>query len=104
MFERVAVPVIGVVENMSYFVCPDCEQRHAIFGVGGGNRLADELGVPLLGQIPFFPGVLQGGDRGEPIVVSDPNAEAAKALLDLARRLSGLLPAGDAARVNAALL
>jgi ATP-binding protein involved in chromosome partitioning len=104
MFERVAVPVIGVVENMSYFVCPDCEQRHAIFGEGGGNRLSDELGVPLLGQIPFFPGVLQSGDRGEPIVISDPNADAAKALLDLARRLGGLLPARDAAGVNAALL
>ncbi|HKR09843.1 MAG TPA: Mrp/NBP35 family ATP-binding protein [Gemmatimonadaceae bacterium] len=104
MFERVAVPVVGVVENMSYFVCPNCSQRHAIFGEGGGNRLSNELGVPLLGQIPFFPGVLQSGDRGEPIVISDPNADAAQALLDLARRLSGLLPAGDAARVNAALL
>ncbi len=104
MFERVAVPVIGVVENMSYFVCPHCEQRHFIFGEGGGKRLSEELGVPVLGEIPFFPGVLQGGDRGEPIVISNPGADAAKALLDLARRLSGLLPAGDAARVNAALL
>ena len=104
MFERVAVPVIGVVENMSYFVCPHCEQRHSIFGEGGGTRLSEELGVPVLGEIPFFPGVLQGGDRGEPIVISDPNTDAAKALTDLARRLSGLLPAGDAARVNAALL
>ncbi|MFL5483110.1 MAG: P-loop NTPase [Gemmatimonadaceae bacterium] len=104
MFERVAVPVLGVVENMSYFICPHCEQRHFIFGEGGGKRLSEELGVAVLGQIPFFPGVLQGGDRGEPIVVSDPNADAAKALIDLARRLSGLLPAGDSARVNAALL
>ena len=104
MFERVAVPVIGVVENMSYFICPHCEQRHYIFGEGGGKRLSEELGVPVLGQIPFFPGVLQGGDRGEPIVVSDPEADAARALIDLARRLSGLLPAGDATRVNAALL
>ena len=104
MFERVAVPVIGVVENMSYFMCPHCSARHTIFGEGGGQRLADELRVPLLGQIPFFPGVLQSGDRGEPIVVAEPNADAAKALLDLARRLSGLLPAGNAAGVNAALL
>ncbi|HET9636929.1 MAG TPA: Mrp/NBP35 family ATP-binding protein [Gemmatimonadaceae bacterium] len=104
MFERVAVPVIGVVENMSYFICPHCDQRHFIFGEGGALRLSAELGVPVLGQIPFFPGVLQGGDRGEPIVISDPNSDAAKALTDLARRLSGLLPAGDAARVNAALL
>ena len=104
MFERVAVPVLGVVENMSYFVCPHCEERHFIFGQGGGKRLSEEIGIPVLAHIPFFPGVLQGGDRGEPIVVSDPEADAAKALVDLARRLSGLLPAGDAARVNAALL
>jgi ATP-binding protein involved in chromosome partitioning len=103
MFERVAVPVIGIVENMSYFVCPHCERQHFIFGEGGGERLAGELGVPVLGQIPFFPGVLEGGDRGEPIVISDSSSDAAKALTDLARRLSGLLPAGDAARVNAAL-
>jgi len=104
MFERVAVPVVGVVENMSYFICPHCAERHYLFGEGGGQRLSEELGVPVIGQIPFFPSVLQSGDRGQPIVISDPNADAAKALLDLARRLSGLLPAGDTARVNAALL
>jgi ATP-binding protein involved in chromosome partitioning len=91
MFERVAVPVIGIVENMSYFICPNCEAKHRIFGSGGGKRLADELNVPLLGEIPFFPGVLSGGDRGEPIVVSEPETPAAKALFELAGRLKGLL-------------
>ena len=91
MFERVAVPVIGIVENMSYFICPNCEAKHRIFGTGGGKRLADELNVPLLGEIPFFPGVLSGGDRGEPIVVSEPETLAAKALFELAGRLKGLL-------------
>jgi ATP-binding protein involved in chromosome partitioning len=103
MFQRVAVPVLGVVENMSYFICPSCTDRHDIFGVGGGKRLAEELDVPLLGEIPFFPGVLAGGDRGEPIVVSEPESGAAKALVDLAGRLSGLLAGSDAAGVNAAL-
>jgi ATP-binding protein involved in chromosome partitioning len=103
MFQRVAVPVLGVVENMSYFVCPNCSEKHRIFGTGGGERLADELGVPLLAEVPFFPAVLSGGDRGEPIVVAEPNTLAAGALLDLARRLSGLLPSRDATRVNAAL-
>ncbi|HEV7838268.1 MAG TPA: Mrp/NBP35 family ATP-binding protein [Gemmatimonadaceae bacterium] len=97
MFERVAVPVLGVVENMSYFICPHCEHKHRIFGEGGGKSLADELAVPLLAEIPFFPGVLSGGDRGEPIVVSDPHAPAARELLDLAGRLSGLLPRREAA-------
>ena len=91
MFERVAVPVIGIVENMSYFICPNCEAKHRIFGSGGGKRLADELNVPLLGEIPFFPGVLSGGDRGEPIVVSEPETPAAQALFELAGRLKGLV-------------
>jgi len=91
MFQRVAVPVLGVVENMSYFICPHCSTKHRIFGSGGGKRLADELEVPLLGEIPFFGGVLEGGDRGEPIVVSEPETPAAQALFELAARLKGLL-------------
>src|SRR6476659_5664726 len=69
MFQRVAVPVLGIIENMSYFICPNCSEKHRIFGSGGGQRLAKELDVPLLAEIPFFSGVLSGGDRGEPIVV-----------------------------------
>jgi ATP-binding protein involved in chromosome partitioning len=91
MFQRVAVPVLGIVENMSYFICPHCQEKHRIFGSGGGKRLADELDVPLLGEIPFFGGVLEGADRGEPIVVSEPQTPAAQALFELAGRLKGLL-------------
>jgi ATP-binding protein involved in chromosome partitioning len=98
MFERVAVPVLGVVENMSYFICPHCENKHRIFGEGGGKSLADELHVPLLAEVPFFPAVLSGGDRGEPIVVSEPETPAAQALLKLAGTVTGLLPSGEAAR------
>jgi ATP-binding protein involved in chromosome partitioning len=91
MFQRVAVPVLGVIENMSYFICPNCQEKHRIFGSGGGKRLAEELNVPLLGEIPFFGGVLEGADRGEPIVVSEPKTPAAQALFELAGRLKGLL-------------
>jgi len=98
MFERVAVPVLGVVENMSYFICPHCQNKHRIFGEGGGKNLADELHVPLLAEVPFFPAVLSGGDRGEPIVVSEPATPAAQALIGLAEKLSGLLPRREAAR------
>ena len=91
MFQRVAVPVLGVIENMSYFVCPHCSELHRIFGAGGGKRLADELEVPLLGEVPFFPAVLSGGDAGEPIVVGAPDSLAAKAIIDLAAKLGGLL-------------
>jgi ATP-binding protein involved in chromosome partitioning len=100
MFQRVAVPVLGIIENMSYFICPHCEHKHRIFGEGGGKQLADELDVPMLAEVPFFPAVLSGGDRGEPIVVSEPTTPAAQALFDLAGRLSGLLPARDAAGVS----
>jgi ATP-binding protein involved in chromosome partitioning len=98
MFERVAVPVLGVVENMSYFICPHCQNKHRIFGEGGGKNLADELHVPLLAEVPFFPAVLSGGDRGEPIVVSEPATPAAQALIGLAEKLSALLPRREAAR------
>jgi len=104
MFQRVAVPVLGVVENMSYFVCPSCSEKHRIFGEGGGERLARELDVPLLAEIPFFPAVLEGADRGEPIVLSAPDSPAAEALFELAGRLSGLLAGSNPAGVNAATL
>ncbi len=103
MFQRVAVPVLGIVENMSYFVCGHCGDRTAIFGSGGGKRLAEELEVPLLGEIPLYPAILEGGDRGQPIVVGEPNAPAAQALFELAGRLRGLLPSRNPARAHAAL-
>jgi ATP-binding protein involved in chromosome partitioning len=92
--------VLGIVENMSYFICPDCQNKHRIFGEGGGKRLADELDVPLLAEVPFFPAVLSGGDRGEPIVVSEPTTPAAQALFDLAGRLGGLVSGREAAGVS----
>ena len=87
MFERVGVPVIGVVENMSYFVCPHCGEQTEIFLTGGGRRLADELGVPLLGQVPLQAGMADLADAGTPIVVGSPSSPAAVALAALAARL-----------------
>jgi len=86
MFEKVAVPVLGIVENMSYFVPPDLpDRRYHIFGKDGGKRVADELGVDFLGEVPIDPRVVEGGDRGKPIVVYAPESEAAQAF----RRLAG---------------
>jgi ATP-binding protein involved in chromosome partitioning len=97
MFERVGVPVVGIVENMSYFVCPHCNTRSEVFLAGGGGRLAAELHVPLLGQVPLQAGMAELADRGEPIVLGDPASPAGVALRDLARTLSarvaGLSPA-----------
>src|SRR5438445_9267481 len=80
--------VVGVIENMSYFVCSHCGERTTIFGEGGGQVAADTLGVPLLGQIPLMLTLREGGDRGTPIVVSDPDSPAGQALRAAAGQLA----------------
>jgi len=99
MFQRVGVPVLGIVENMSYFLCPHCGKPTPLFGTGGGRALADELGLPLLGEIPLAPPVREGGDAGAPIVSADPKSAAAKALVSVAERIVeavAAMPAGAA--------
>ncbi len=96
MFERVGVPIIGVVENMSYFECPHCGKPTALFGSGGGKKLADSLSLPLLAEIPLYPRVLEGGDSGRPIVVSEPDSGAARALTQLAARVRDSAVGDDA--------
>ena len=87
MFQRLNVPMLGVVENMSYFVAPDTGTRYAIFGEGGGKKVADEYGVPLLGQLPLDPDTRKGGDEGAPIIVRRPQSAQAAAFRDVARRV-----------------
>ncbi len=86
MFDRVRIPVTGIVENMSYFVGDD-GKRYDIFGTGGGERAAEDLGVPLMGQIPIEPKVRVCGDMGEPIVQAAPDAGSSNAFRELAKRL-----------------
>ncbi len=80
MFEKVGVPLIGVVENMSFFVCPHCNEQSEIFVHGGGSRLADEVGVPLLGQIPLQAEMAADADAGKPVVLERPDSPAGVAL------------------------
>src|SRR5881296_159616 len=87
MFQRLNVPMLGVVENMSYFVAPDTGTRYAIFGEGGGKKVADEYGVPLLGQLPLDPDTRKGGDEGAPITVRRPQSAQAAAFRDVATRV-----------------
>lgn len=75
MFQRVNVPILGIVENMSYFIAPDTGKRYDIFGTGGGQKLAEELSIPLLGAIPINQNIRQGGDNGKPIVFDKPESE-----------------------------
>jgi ATP-binding protein involved in chromosome partitioning len=93
MFERVGVPVLGVVENMSGFVCPHCGERTEIFLAGGGARLAAELGVPLLGQVPLQAKLPDLADAGRPIVAAEPGSPAAQALEAIAQRVMTALAA-----------
>src|SRR6185295_448829 len=89
MFERVNVPLLGIVENMSYFVCPCCQTRSEIFSHGGGRRAAKEHDWPFLGEIPIDPSVRVGGDEGTPVVISHPDSVVAKAFRATARTLAG---------------
>ena len=87
MFEKVGVPVLGIVENMSFFHCPHCGQRTDIFSSGGGRRLAAELGVPLLAEIPLQERIQQLGESGTPVVLAEPGSPASVAFAALAAGL-----------------
>ena len=84
MFQKVNVPILGIIENMSYYVCGKCGERTEIFSYGGGERAAEKLGLPFLGRIPIDPAIRAGGDSGMPIVVADPNSPQAKAFTAIA--------------------
>jgi ATP-binding protein involved in chromosome partitioning len=100
MFRKVNVPVMGIIENMSYYICRHCGEREEIFGHGGGHRTADMLGVPFLGEVPLDPKVVVGGDSGEPIVVLDPNSVAAQAFREIARRIAQQIESGMAGHTH----
>jgi len=96
MFQEVKTSILGIVENMSGFVCPCCHETTDIFGSGGGKRTAEQYEVPLLGQIPIEPAVREGGDTGRPVVVGHPDSATAQAFNHLAERVAARL-ASDAA-------
>jgi ATP-binding protein involved in chromosome partitioning len=87
MFERVNTDVLGIIENMSGFVCPGCGERHDIFGAGGGKALAEATGVPFLGEIPLDTAVRTAGDTGEPTALSAPDSPAGRAFIEIARQV-----------------
>jgi ATP-binding protein involved in chromosome partitioning len=88
MFEKVRVPIVGIVENMSYFKCDGCEKKHSIFGTEGGKLLARKFNTELLAQLPIVPEVREGGDEGRPIVIRDPQSEVAQSFRALAKRVA----------------
>ncbi len=96
MFEQVKVPVLGLVENMSYFICSHCNQRTDIFRHGGARAEAERLGVPFLGEIPIDPDVVIGGDEGQPIVWRNPKSKVAEAYREVARNVAARVSIANA--------
>ncbi len=88
MFQKVNVPIFGIVENMSYYICSHCGEREEIFDNGGGRRAAEELGVPFLGEIPIFTSIRQSGDAGKPIVVDERYKVQGEFIQQIARNLA----------------
>ncbi len=87
MFQQVHTPVLGVIENMSYYQCPSCGTRDDVFGSGGGERIAQRFGVPLLGQIPLIPEVRTAGDEGKPIVADQPEHPVSRLFAEIAGKV-----------------
>lgn len=99
MFRKLNVPILGMVENMSYFIAPDTGAKYAIFGEGGGDRVAEEFGVPLLARIPLEMDTRKGGDEGMPVVVGRPDSAQALAFLALAGAVAERLEAVSALKL-----
>jgi ATP-binding protein involved in chromosome partitioning len=91
MFQKVNVPLLGIIENMSYYLCAHCGHREEIFAHGGGERAAEKLGIPFLGRIPIDPAIRAGGDTGKPIVAADPDSPHAEAFRAIAATLHARL-------------
>lgn len=91
MFDKVMIPIVGIVENMSYFICDGCGKKHEIFSRGGARRAAERFQIPYLGEIPITPALREGGDKGVPILVQEPKSEVSKSFLEIAAKLAGQL-------------
>jgi ATP-binding protein involved in chromosome partitioning len=98
MCHKVNIPILGVVENESFFVCDKCDARHEIFGIGGGQKVAELAEAPLLGQIPIDKACRQAGDAGTPVVMASPDSPSGKALIELAERLAARIAVHHANR------
>lgn len=102
MFQKVNVPMLGLIENMSHFVCGHCGEKTEIFSSGGGERAAATMGIPFLGRVPIDPAIRSGGDSGKPIVVADPASAQSEAFRQIAEKLRASV-GGDAGESGSAL-
>jgi ATP-binding protein involved in chromosome partitioning len=89
MFSKLNVPIVGVIENMSYLQCPHCSEKLNIFGKGGGQKISEKFNIPFLGEIPLSPQIMEGSDKGKPIILSEPDSIQANALRKVAKLTAG---------------
>ena len=88
MFNKLNVPLIGVVENMSHFICPSCNEKHYIFGEGGAKKISEKFNIPFVGEIPLNSGIMEGSDKGKPIMLTNPNSPSAGAFRKSAKNIA----------------
>ena len=88
MYKKLNIPTLGIIENMSYFICPGCEKESDIFGTGGGEKMAASMGIPFLGRIPLYQPIREGGDSGVPLMIAEPEAPAARAIMLAAEQMA----------------
>jgi ATP-binding protein involved in chromosome partitioning len=88
MYKKLNIPPLGLIENMSHYVCPECQHEADIFGHGGGEKMAEELGIPFLGRIPIYQPIREGSDAGVPLMISEPDSPASRAFMAAAERMA----------------
>ena len=88
MFDKLNVPLLGVVENMSYFECTDCSSRHYIFGKGGAQKISEKHNIPFLGEVPLNSGIMEGSDLGKPVMMTDSESPSANAFRIAAKNVA----------------
>jgi ATP-binding protein involved in chromosome partitioning len=100
MCQKVGIPILGVIENESYFLCDGCNKRHELFGQGGGLKVAQFADAPLLGQIPIDPAIREWGDAGTPVVQAAPGSAIAKAFVEVSERLADRISVHNMSRLG----
>jgi ATP-binding protein involved in chromosome partitioning len=89
MFNKLNIPIVGVIENMSYLQCPHCNEHIHIFGKGGGQKVSEQFNIPFIGEIPLHPHIMEGSDQGKPITITEPESVQSRAFINVAKIVAG---------------
>jgi ATP-binding protein involved in chromosome partitioning len=89
MFNKLNVPIVGIIENMSYLQCPNCNEQISLFGKGGGKKISEDFGLPFISEIPLHPGIMESSDVGKPTIISEPDSVQSQAFTKAAKLIAG---------------